>query len=74
MHAVMRARLHAAREPALEKAIDLAHLAPGGDFAVDCTEGRQHVLAKVPEGFEVAGETHALGNALHRVTAVNLQK
>ena len=41
----MGAGLHAAGKPALEQAVDLAHLAPGGDFAVDSAEGGQHVLA-----------------------------
>src|SRR6478735_9562731 len=71
---VVGAGFHAAGKPALEQAVDLAHLAPGGDFAVDGAEGGQHILAQVPQRFEVAGETHALGHPLHRVAAVDLEQ
>ena len=67
-------RAHRAGQAALEQAVDLPHLAAGGDFAVDGAQRGQHVLAQVPERFEVVGKAHALGHALNGVTAVHLQQ
>jgi hypothetical protein len=61
-------------QAALEHAIDLAHLAPGGDFAVHRAQCGQYVLAQVPERFEVAGKADALRDALDGMAAVNLQQ
>ena len=70
----MGSRPHRVRQAALEEAVDLCHLAPCGDFAVDRAERGQHVLAEIPERLEVAGETNALRNPLDGMAAMNLQQ
>jgi hypothetical protein len=70
----MGSRTHGVGQAALEHAIDLAHLAPGGDFAVHRAQRGQYVLAQVPQRFEVTGKADALRNALDGMAAVNLQQ
>ena len=60
----MSPRHHRVRQAPLEEAIDLPHLAPCGDFSVNCAECSQYVLAEIPEGLEIASETNALRNPL----------
>jgi hypothetical protein len=62
------------RQAALEEAIDLAHLTACGDFAIDRAQRGQHVLAQIPERFEVAGEANTLSHPLNRMAAVDLQQ
>ena len=65
---------HRAGKAAFEEAIDLTHLAASGGFAIDGAESGQHILAQIPERFEVACEAHTLRHSLDRMAAMDLQE
>ena len=70
----MSPRPHGVGQAAFEEAIDLSHLASGGNFSIDCAQGGQHILAEVPKCLQVAGEPNALRDPLDRVAAMNLKQ